>query len=87
MNYVVEFLNFLTISGLPPRKLVLKVNCIVLLIRNLNTTESLVNETRMRIKCVHRNAIIIDCEDWDCTGTENFDSMYKFNILWIYFTI
>jgi hypothetical protein len=33
-NYPVEFLNSLTISGLPPHKLVLKVNCIVLLIRN-----------------------------------------------------
>ena len=33
----VEFLDSLTISGLPPHKLVLKVNYIVLLIRKLNT--------------------------------------------------
>jgi PIF1 helicase. len=46
-NYPVEFLNSLTISELPPHKL---VNCIVLLIRNLNTKEVLVNGTRMRIK-------------------------------------
>ena len=47
-NYQVEFLNSLTISGLPSRKLVLKVNCIVLLIRNLNT-KLLVKGIRMRI--------------------------------------
>jgi ATP-dependent DNA helicase PIF1 len=50
----------LTISGLPPRKLVLKVHCIFLLIRNLNTKEALVNGTRMSIKFMRRNAI--DCE-------------------------
>ena len=60
-NYPVEFLNPLTISGLPPHKIVLKVNCIVLLIRNLNTKEALVNGTRMRIKFMHRNASF----NWD----------------------
>ena len=59
-NYPVEFLNSLTIGGLPPHKIVLKVNCIVLLIRNLNTKEALVSGTRMRIKFMHRNAI--NCE-------------------------
>jgi hypothetical protein len=43
--------------GLPRHKLVLKVNCIVLLIINLNTKEALVNGTRMRIKFMRRNAI------------------------------
>lgn len=59
-NYPVEFLNTLCVSGLPPHNLQLKVNCIVRLIRNLNTKESLVNGTRMRVKALHRNAI--DCE-------------------------
>lgn len=43
-------------SGLPPYKLVLQVNCIVLLIRNLNTREA----TRVSIKCMYCNAS--DCE-------------------------
>lgn len=59
-NYPIEFLNTLTVSGLPPHKLVLKENCIVLLIRNLNTNQSLVNGTRMRVKRLHRNSL--DCE-------------------------
>lgn len=66
-NYPVEFLNSLNVSGLPPHKLSFKVNCIVLLIRNLNTKDALVNGTRMRIKCLHRNAI--DCEV--ITGSSN----------------
>lgn len=40
-------------TGLAPHSLVLKVNCIVLLIRKLNSKEALVNRTRMRIKCMH----------------------------------
>ena len=85
-NYPVEFLNPLTISGLPPNKLVLKVNCIVLLIRNLNTKEALLKGTRMHIKFMHRNAI--DCEV--LTGTvcnKRIDSTYTFNIFRNYFTI
>ena len=59
-NYPVKVLNSLAISDLQPHTIVLKVNCIVLLIRNLNTKEALVNGTRMRIKFMHRNAI--NCE-------------------------
>lgn len=59
-NYPVEFLNTLNVSGLPPHKLVLKENSIVLLIRNLNTGKALVTGTRMRVKRMHRNSL--DCE-------------------------
>jgi ATP-dependent DNA helicase PIF1 len=78
-----EIQNSLIISGLPPHKLVLKVNCIVLSIRNLNTKEALVNGTRMRIKFMHRNAI--NCEV--LTGTERNKRILiprKFNILLFY---
>jgi hypothetical protein len=49
--------KFFDYSGLPPHKLVLKVNCTFYAIRNLNTKEALVYGTRMRIKFMHRNAI------------------------------
>lgn len=59
-NYPVEYLNTLNLSGMPPHKLELKINSIVLLIRNLNTERALVNGTRMRIKQMYNNAL--DCE-------------------------
>lgn len=59
-DYPIEFLNSLNVSGMPPHKLKLKVNSIIMLIRNLNTEQALVNGTRMRVKCLHRNTI--DCE-------------------------
>lgn len=55
-NFPVEFLNSLSVSGLPPHKLVLKESCIVLLIRNLNTSKALVNGIRMRVKRMHENS-------------------------------
>jgi PIF1 helicase. len=86
-NYPVEFLNSLTISGLPPHKIVLKVNCIVLLIRNLNTMEALVNGRRIRIKFMHCNAI--DCEVLTGTALNKriLISRMKFNIFRNYSTI
>lgn len=59
-NYPIEFLNSLSVSGIPPYNLALKENCIVLLIQNLNTGKSLVNGTRMRVRRMHRSTL--DCE-------------------------
>lgn len=59
-NFPVEFLNSVDVSGLPPHKLILKPNCILLLIRNLNTRHGLVNGTRMRLVQMHNNCL--DCE-------------------------
>ena len=54
-SYPVEFLNSLTLSGLPPHKLVLKVNCIVLLIRNLNTRK----HKSMELECASSLCIVM----------------------------
>jgi hypothetical protein len=80
-----EIQNSLTISGLPPHKLVLKVNCIVLLIRKLNTKEALVNGTRMRIKCMHRSAI--DCAVLTRTARDKRILIPRINFICSYFTI
>jgi hypothetical protein len=80
-----EIQNSLTISGLPRHKLVLKVNSIVLLIRNVNTKEALDNGTRMRIKFIHRNAI--DCEVLTGTARNKRNLIPRINLTYSYFTI
>lgn len=60
INYPTEFLNSLSISGLPANELKLKENAVVMLIRNLDTAKGIINGTRMRVKRLHRNSI--DCE-------------------------
>jgi hypothetical protein len=80
-----EIQNYLTISSLPPHKLVLKVNCIVLPIRNLNTKEALVNGTRICIKVMHRNAI--DCEILTGTARNKRNLIPRLNLTYSHFTI
>ena len=47
--YPLEFLNSLTFSGIPNHKLQLKVGNVIMLLRNINQTMSLCNDTRLII--------------------------------------
>ncbi|KAH1082701.1 hypothetical protein J1N35_022462, partial [Gossypium stocksii] len=49
-SYLEEFLNELLPNSLPPHKLVLKVNCPIILLRKLDPSNSLCNGTRMVCK-------------------------------------
>ncbi|KAK5785328.1 hypothetical protein PVK06_039900 [Gossypium arboreum] len=49
-SYLEEFLNTLLPNGLPPHKLVLKVNCPIILLRKLDLSNSLCNGTGMVCK-------------------------------------
>ena len=56
-SYQEEFLNILLPNGLPPHKLVLKKNCPIILLRNLDPFNGLCNGTRMICKQFNRNVI------------------------------
>jgi len=55
--YQEEFLNSLTPNGLPPHILVLKKNCPIILLRNLDPSTGLCNGTRMVCKGFENNVI------------------------------
>ncbi|XP_062208827.1 ATP-dependent DNA helicase PIF1-like [Phragmites australis] len=55
--YPPEFLNSLTPNGLPPHILKLKVNCPVILLRNLDPANGLCNGTRLIVQAFQRNTV------------------------------
>ncbi|KAK1929669.1 ATP-dependent DNA helicase PIF1 [Phytophthora citrophthora] len=52
-----EFLNSLNFSGMPPHKMVLKVDTPIIMIRNLNSDEELCNGTRLRVVSLREKCI------------------------------
>jgi hypothetical protein len=55
--YPRQFLNTLTLNGLPPHVLNLKVDCLVILLRNLELANRLCNGTRLVVRGCQRNSI------------------------------
>uniref|UniRef100_A0A2C9W712 DNA helicase Pif1-like 2B domain-containing protein n=1 Tax=Manihot esculenta TaxID=3983 RepID=A0A2C9W712_MANES len=52
-----EFLNTLLSNALPPHKLKLKVNCPIILLRNLDSSNGLCNRIRMMCRSFGENII------------------------------
>ena len=57
-NYPLEFLNKQQPSGMPPHKLVLKRGALVMLLRNIDPENGLLNGTRLIIDELHNNFIV-----------------------------
>ncbi|XP_051223656.1 uncharacterized protein [Lolium perenne] len=55
--YSLEFLNGLTPNGLPPHALKLKINCPIILLRNIDPANGLCNGTRLVVRGFQKNAI------------------------------
>ncbi|XP_022873152.1 ATP-dependent DNA helicase PIF1-like [Olea europaea var. sylvestris] len=55
-----DFLNTLTPNGISPHELKLKVNCPVMLLRNINPSEGLCNGTRLTCRKFEKNVILAE---------------------------
>ena len=55
--YPPEYLNTLTPNGLPPHMLKLKINCPIILLRNIDPANGLCNGTRLVVHGFQKNAI------------------------------
>ena len=60
LQFPVEFLDSLELTGLPPHTLNLKVGCIVLLLRNLNVALGLLNGTCLVVRQMYTNALDLE---------------------------
>ncbi|TKR58437.1 hypothetical protein L596_029881 [Steinernema carpocapsae] len=67
-----EFLNSVTHSSLPPHELMLKKNCVVMLLRNLNLNQGLANGTRLRVLDMRPRVLICKILSGDKAGETVF---------------
>jgi ATP-dependent DNA helicase PIF1 len=59
-NYPQDFLNSITPNGLPPHELRIKINCPLILLRNLDSRSGLCNGTCLVVRAVDKH--ILDAE-------------------------
>ncbi|XP_072015014.1 ATP-dependent DNA helicase pif1-like [Amphiura filiformis] len=77
-----EYLNSLTPSGMPPHQLILKLNMVVMLLRNLQAgpSEGLRNGTRLLIKSLGNHMIEAEILTGTSTGTTVFLPRIPFHL-------
>jgi hypothetical protein len=70
--YPEDFLNALTPNGLPPHMLKLKINCPIILLRNIDPANGLCNGTRLVVRGFQKNAIDAEIVLGQHSGTRVF---------------
>ncbi|XP_022891743.1 uncharacterized protein LOC111406581 [Olea europaea var. sylvestris] len=65
-----DFLNSLTSNGIPPYELNLKINCHVMLLRNINPSEGLCNGTRLTCRNFEKNVILAEIKSGEYCGKQ-----------------
>jgi hypothetical protein len=77
LNYPTDFSNSITLSGMPPHKLILKTWTVVMLIRNLCSKKGLCNGTRLIISNMQRYSItaeiLSECNRGDIVNIPGID--------------
>jgi hypothetical protein len=68
-NYPQDFLNSITPNGLPPHELRIKINCPLILLRNLDPRSGLCNGTHLVVRAVDKH--ILDVEIINDTHAED----------------
>ncbi|XP_021303794.1 ATP-dependent DNA helicase PIF1-like [Sorghum bicolor] len=56
-HFPIDFMNLITPNGLTPHELKLKINCPMILLRNLDPNNGLCNGTRLMVRALQDNAI------------------------------
>ncbi|XP_052622658.1 uncharacterized protein LOC128127948 [Lactuca sativa] len=67
-----DLLHSLTPNGMPPHRLILKQNAPIILLRNMNPTEGLCNDTRLFCKDFGKNVIRAEIAIGDFAGKQVF---------------
>ena len=72
MQYPVEFLNSLTMSGMPVHNLELKIGCPLILLRNLNPLAGLCNGTRLKLIAFTKHVLQVTILNGSHAGQQAF---------------
>ena len=71
-NYPLDFLNSITPNGLPPHELMVKKNCPIILLWNLDPHNGLCNGTRLVVRGFQDNAIDAEMVNGQYAGNKVF---------------
>jgi ATP-dependent DNA helicase PIF1 len=72
-NYPQDFLNSITPNSLPPHELRIKINCPLILLRNLDPRSGLCNGTRLVVRVVYKHILDVEIVN----GTHAGDMVFK----------